>query len=165
MLCSQLVHFAGRMQRVPKENEAFHVGESCCSNLRSDSSAQRLAANHQRATADFFLASCLDDGPETRFELIVRIRDVPPFFGIEKIESSYSDSTRRERGGKFPHEAACLIGARSMPQNQCDIGEVRLGRRVDEGSHFLIWGDFDAHFFRHNAPSLPIKVALLLLTD
>ncbi len=53
MLRTNLVHFAGRMQWVPKEDEALNIGAGC-TNLRSDSSTHRLAANHQRARPIFF---------------------------------------------------------------------------------------------------------------
>jgi hypothetical protein len=86
MLRTKLVHFAGRMQWVPKGDEALNIGAGC-TNLRSDSSTHRLAASHQRATADFFLASCLQNSPETRFELVVRIRNTPALLGVQKIET------------------------------------------------------------------------------
>ena len=53
MLRTKLVPFAGRMQRIPKENEAFDIGAAGGGNLRSNSSAHRFAANHQRAIVSF----------------------------------------------------------------------------------------------------------------
>jgi len=64
-----------------EEDEALNIGAGC-TNLRSDSSTHRLAANYQRATADFFLACCLHNSPETRFELVVRIRNTPALLGV-----------------------------------------------------------------------------------
>src|ERR1035437_10386201 len=155
MLRTKLVYFAGRMQRIPKENQAVHIGDAGGSNLRSYSSAHRFAANDQCAVADLFVPNSLDHGPETRFEGLIRVRNASTQLRIQKIECDDVNSARCKPGRKSRHEITTLIGASSVPQNHRDTGEIRLARSVDEGRHFLIWGKLDARLVRHGAPSRP----------
>src|ERR1700730_2974008 len=153
MLRTKLVCSTGGMKRIAEEDEAFDVGSACGSNLGGDSSAQRFAANDQRAAADLFVPDSLDHGPKTRFEGLIRIRNAPALLRIQKIERDDVNSARCKPGRKSRHEITILIGASTVPKNHRDTGEVRLARTVDEGRHFLIWGNLDAHFVRHGAPS------------
>jgi hypothetical protein len=80
MLRTKLVCSTGGMKRIAEEDEAFDVGSACGSNLGGDSSAQRFAANDQRAAADLFVPDSLDHGPKTRFEGLIRVRNPPTVF-------------------------------------------------------------------------------------
>jgi hypothetical protein len=82
MLRTKLVCSTGGTKRIAEEDEAFDVGSACGSNLGGDSSAQRFAANDQRAAADLFVPNSLDHGPETRFESLIRVRNALALFRI-----------------------------------------------------------------------------------
>src|SRR5450759_4262101 len=133
MLRTKLVYFAGRMQRIPKENQAVHIGDAGGSNLRSYSSAHRFATNDQCAVADLFVPNRLDQGSETRFEGLIRVRNAPALLCVQKIERDGVNPARCEPSCKSRHEITALIGASSVAQNHRDTGEVRFARRVDEG--------------------------------
>jgi hypothetical protein len=42
VLRSKLIYFAGKMQRIPKEDQAVHIVDAGSSNLGGDSPSQRM---------------------------------------------------------------------------------------------------------------------------
>src|SRR5262249_20197890 len=73
----------------------------------------------------FSAADCFDDGAIAVFQLIVPVWDAPALLHVDKVEGYGVDSARGERCGKADHEAAGLVRASAMREDQDDALAAR----------------------------------------
>src|SRR5262249_45998329 len=141
------------MEGISEEHEAANIGAGG-RNLRGDPPAHRFAADYQCTAADLLVPNSLDDSPETCLEGIIRVRNAPALLRVRKIECDDVNSARCETGRQSRHEITSLIGTSAVPKDYRDIHLASIGRRIDEGGHFLVRGNSDAQFLRHD--TLPL---------